>query len=292
MTIRRRSRPGTQQMMPQLNETTFAECLALASPPGFIPLNLLSTRTAYNLSLADGLLLYLALYAGNRRPELNATQQLAFDRWSPPFWKHESSLARRLNDSAGVVTPGFVFGVAVSSCQKEYNLGQAALCAALTTHNVLRALGRSWTFVDRHGTNYLPPWYRADPDAWQATAARLKTSQLISLQRDGGGCGSSSNNDLCWGEWYHTFGVIAFGIHEAALLGERAGDLASLAVAALNTIYTVVIGGREDPHKSRIDNDAAAVGVELVGLQGRVPGQRDVCATRAGYVRSSSQEVI
>jgi hypothetical protein len=161
------------------------------------------------------------------------------------------------------------------------------MCAAIVMHNVLRALGRNWTYVDRNGVDYLPGWYKANRTAWEATAARMKDSQMISLQRDGGGgCdGGVGNNDNCWGERYHSIGVIAYGIHEAALLGANLGNLVSKVVAELNQIYTTIIGGHEDPTKARIDKDAAAVAASLVARQ-VVPALFDssACSRRSGYV--------
>jgi len=169
--------------------------------------------------------------------------------------------------------------------------------------------------VDKHGIDYLPSWYTADRAGWEATARRLKATAMISLQRDGSGCGAGTaaaehrpagGGDLsggppgrCWGEWYHTFGVLAFGIHEAAVLGETVGDLASYVAAALNAVYAKITGGSgEDPVKARIDLDAAAVGAAYVA-RGRRHGRGAAayapvefaaggrCETRAGYVNGA-----
>ena len=59
----------------QLNATSFAACLAHSAPMS-VPCDLNGTRHRYALSAFDGLLLYLALYAGDRRPIINASMRL------------------------------------------------------------------------------------------------------------------------------------------------------------------------------------------------------------------------
>ena len=274
---------------PQLNASNFAGCMALLAPP-FLPMDLPGTRAHYNLTATDGLLIYLALYAGDRKKLLNTTwQQPAFERWSEPFWTHEAALATWLRDdeSNGQLTPGSVFGAAKRFCRAEHK-HQPELCATITTHNVLRALGRPESYVDANGVDYLPPWYKADRAGWAAVAHTLKTKRLISLQVDGQGCGPDASVGWgnCFGEWYHTSGILAFGLHEAALLGAHAGDLASRIVARLNALYSkVIVGHKEDPIKERIDEDAAEVGAAYVALErldARVTAA--MCAGRGGYV--------
>ena len=91
---------------PQLNVAQFASCLREelghahaaaaneadtgaattdAVPPA-APLDLAAIRRAWDLNAADGLLVYLSLYAGKRLPLLNATVQApAYARWQLRF---------------------------------------------------------------------------------------------------------------------------------------------------------------------------------------------------------------
>ena len=280
----------------QLNASAFASCLTLQSsaPPGALP-NLPLIKQTYNLTAADGLLLYVAFYAGKRFWWLNTTQQKAFERWSTPYWPLESRVADHLKALAdgsdeqdeSVVTPDGPFAVAEAACSETYGHNASSLCATLVVHNVLRALGRNYTYVDSHGVDYLPDWYKADREGWRAVANRLMP-KMLSLQVDGRGCRAEGGHvwDICWGEWYHTFGVLAFGVHEAAELGPKAGDLVSHIAAALNAVYVRVVGGKkENQVKARIDTDAATVAAQFV-QRGALPSfPPAACQTRAGYVR-------
>lgn len=278
---------------PQLNASAFASCLSLRGVTHRALPNLPAIRTHYQLSVADGLLLYLALYAGDRRAGLNATQQRAFERWSTPYEPYEAALADHLRRATlstddRQITPDTLFGVADSACGHGGDNTTSSLCGAIVAHNVLRALGRSYNYTDSHGVDYLPAWYKADRHVWGQVTARME-QKMISLQVDGGGCGNESNASVlqCWGEWYHVMGVFAFGIHEAALLGRRVGELASWTAAALNAIYVAVLGGHEDPRKARIDRDAAVVAAAFVD-DGVLPGfVSKLCATRKGYVNGA-----
>ena len=157
----------------------------------------------------------------------------------------------------------------------------------MTLHNTLRALGRPGTYTDSHGVDYLPSWFKADRAGWAEAAARMKETSLINLQQDGGGgCrNTSQSQDDCWGEWYHVAGVIAFSMHEAAVLGNSVSPLADWVFAALNAAWSKAIGHPEDPTKARIDRDAAVMAAMYVTEQG-VPGGFDpqACADRSGYV--------
>ena len=121
----------------------------------------------------------------------------------------EADLAGWLNATTAAgrpITPGGAFGAALASCLggSANNNGTAAFCAAITLHNTLRALGRSATYVDKHGVDYLPAWYKQDRDGWRSAAARMKVTAMIDLQvNGGGGCRNSTQaTDDCWGEWY------------------------------------------------------------------------------------------
>ena len=61
---------------PQLNRTSFARCLSAAGAfsPSELP-DLRLMRSAHDLKVDDGLLMYLSLYAGQRFPKINETWQ-------------------------------------------------------------------------------------------------------------------------------------------------------------------------------------------------------------------------
>lgn len=277
---------------PQLDVAGFATCLSLGggSTPHTVP-ELSAIKQKYDLEVTDGLLMYVAFYAGQRWPVFNATwQEPAYEKWSVPFWSYESVVASWLKDQAGPIVPGPAFGVALAACEAHYQNGTAPLCAALALHNVLRALGRNYTYVDKHGINYLPPWYKADPSGWQLVAARME-EQMISLQRDGQGCGPKQEAPSeCWGEWYHTIGVLVFGIHEAALLGEGLGDLVARIAAGLNAVYQIITGGHEDPDKARIDMDAASVAAAYAAGNVTLGFDAARCARQDGYVLARGRQ--
>ena len=67
------------------NEADTADTITDAVPPS-APLDLAAIRRAWDLNAADGLLVYLSLYAGKRLPLLNATVQApAYARWQLRF---------------------------------------------------------------------------------------------------------------------------------------------------------------------------------------------------------------
>ena len=278
---------------PQLNATAFAACLVLGGGVSPHPTpDLAAIKSSYSLSATDGLLVYMAVYPGQREPFLNASvQQPAWQKFAPPYWSHEAKLAHWMNTTASI-TPGAAFGVALESCELEHSNVTAQFCAAMTLHNTLRALGRSSGYVDKHGVDYLPDWYKADLAGWAAAAARMKANAMINLQKDGGGgCRNTSQaGDDCWGEWYHVAGVIAFGIHEAAVLGTSAGHLASWVFSALNAIWAkYVIGHPEDPTKAQIDRDAANMVAAYVDERGAPAGfDAASCAGAHGYVNTAA----
>ncbi len=248
-------------------------------------------KNAYAFSLADGFLLYLSLYADLRLPLLNATQARAFAAWDTRFNDEGGAVAVWIEAAASgaePITPGALFGAARDVCSRSYPPSTAGFCAAITLHNVLRTLGRTSTYIGKDGTNYLPHWYRDDPSRWAQATPRVQ-ARLISLRADGGG-------DR-WGEWYHTAGVVAYAMHEAALLSLAGGELVTRVVVALNQIFNPCLaGGPEDPIKARIDRDAAQVGALFAASRaapapGNAPEWRRACVARRGYVEPPPRAV-
>ena len=311
---------------PQLNRTSFARCLSAAGAfsPSELP-DLRLMRSAHDLKVDDGLLMYLSLYAGQRFPKINETwQQPAYLRWSTAFEAEEASLIGYLEtlllppaNTTASLSPRLLFRGAAAACNGslaaaaaaasskdegasggdsdsgdissggggEYDYGPQgdSLCAAVVCHNVLRALGRRDTYVDlRTGVDYAPAWLLADEAFLMDTFAPLVQAAMLPLRNDGGGDG--------WGEWYHTFGLLAWGTHGAALFplrggldgdgmgrggmgrggstgGEPGGSVAAgvlldAATAYADTLVAVIVTPDhtpEDPVKARVDDDNAGV---------------------------------
>ena len=227
-------------------------------------------RRNYNFSIVDGLLTYLALYPGERLPGvINTTiQQPAFERWSTAFDSQSFELASWMRDAnaSTAFTPGLIYG-------KSRTLCMDAFCAALVMHNTFRVLGRHATYVS-HGTNYLPLWWQRDVAGWEAASTRLQT-RMMSLRRNESG--------ERWGPLYHTAGLIAYGIHESALLGEQTAEIITEIVARLNS----VVPPGEDPVKQQIDRDAAQMAALFVAgktVDGPPSAWARACGEREGYV--------
>ena len=275
---------GTRKHTPtQLNVSGFAGCLARHGDGTAMPSwpDLPAVKRAYGLHHADGFTLYLALYSNRRSTHkwLNATEEWAFQRWAVRFWTMGGEVASWLRESVlDPLTPGGLFGAALRSCMRHnHTRSVAPFCAALVCHNVLRTIGRPQTYVGRSGADYLPPWYESDAHGWLLRAPRL-AQRMISLRRDDGG--------ERWGDWYHTFGVLAFGLHEAALEGARLAELLTLLVASANELLNpLLVGDCEDPVKAQVDVDAARLAGDFAhATSGHGGGDwASACATKAGY---------
>eukprot|EP00753_Platysulcus_tardus_P005937 PLAT13788.1.p1 GENE.PLAT13788.1~~PLAT13788.1.p1 ORF type:complete len:279 (+),score=110.21 PLAT13788.1:31-867(+) len=254
----------------QLNTTAYAGCLGM---PSSAPPQLASVAQEWKLSEFDGLLVYLAVYSGWRFPVLNETvQQPAYERWSVAVEPKTAQLAQftaELATAGAPVTPGQLFWRARSICDND------VFCAALLCHDVLRTLGRPTTTTDHHGVNYAPKWYQQNTPHWEKVASKLQ-KLMISLRRDGGG-------DR-WGGWYHSFGMVTYALHEAALYGPRGVNMARF-VAVMNEAVTPFLfhGKPEDPVKSRIDKDSVAM--VRAWLTGRANSMsKAACEGTAAYV--------
>mmetsp|Transcript_14998 Transcript_14998/g.36719 ORF Transcript_14998/g.36719 Transcript_14998/m.36719 type:complete len:306 (+) Transcript_14998:363-1280(+) len=246
---------------PQLNATAFAACL---SPPGVREkLNLRAIRLANNLTIADGILSYLSVYAGERLPLLNKTvQQPSYERFSVAYEMKGKALATKIVNkvlarprSQEHISPGFLFRTASSICNDTDDGPGDSFCAALMCHNVLRAIGRRATYIDKHGVDYAPGWLRANETYWMKTAEPALQAAMLPLRNDGGG-------DK-WGEWYHVFGLLAYGIHEASILSnDHAAVDIDKVIAAVDTLINAFItpGHKpEDTIKAQIDRDTSEV---------------------------------
>ena len=272
---------------PQLNTSSFAICLRQALPfPPDRPLDLTAVRRGEDLSLTDGILVYLALYAGKRPPLLNRTiLEPTFERWSVRFEPEGAVLAAwlqaLLEGPFRVLTPGELLKESVQACASAgHATGDAkAFCGLIVSHNVLRALGRNYTYVDRKGTDYLPAWYLTNAKSWQHRAAQLER-RMFTFRRDG----NLSVVGEPWGTWYHTFGLLAYTVHEAAMLQAvyPAAALATM-VALLNQLLNPILaGGKEDPAKAMIDRESAQIATAFaIGTSGNAAG---ACGSCEAYI--------
>ena len=275
---------------PQLNQGNFALCLSASntsSRPTVLP-DLELMRSEHDVKVDDGLLIYLALYAGQRLPAINETwQQPAYERWSSAFESEESMVVDYLVStlsSSSSLSPRKLFRGAVKACKDASNrrLGEQSttaggfgpqgdlLCASVVSHNVLRALGRRSTYYDYsgNGVDYAPAWLAQGAGSFDEQylledfAPRMQAA-MLPLRNDGGGDG--------WGEWYHSFGLIAWGVHSAALFSTllpsrstavAVGVALDEMVARVDTLVAVIVTpdhSPEDPVKARVDDDTAGV---------------------------------
>ena len=241
---------------PQLHPESFAACLreAAASP------DLSEIRSRHRFGALDQLLTYLAVYPDVRPPApFDGPQERARRRWAVAFEALEKELAWAILGLART-SPSEVLSIATERCGDVF-------CGALVAHNVLRTLGRH-----QRGGRFNPSWFESDRDFWLAQIEPIR-AKLFSLRADGGGDG--------YGEWYHFFGLLSYGVRDASLNG---GFMRSEVVARLNELLNPVLaGGREDPAKARLDRDSVDVAREYLG-QGAVRAVAP-CSEREAYVR-------
>ena len=244
----------------QLRAESFAFCLREAA--NGVP-DLAEIRSRHGLGAFDLLLTYLAVYPGVRAPApWDRYQDRARDRWSEAWGQAESGLAADLLQDPRV-SPAEFLSRAIGRCGD-------AFCGALIAHTVLRTLGRY-----QRGGAYNPGWFEQDRDRWIAGVESVREG-LYSLRTDGGG-------DR-YGEWYHFFGLLAYGLRDAAL---HRGLMRSGAVARLNELLNPVLaGGREDPIKARLDRDSVRVVAEFVNAKD--PRPYASCSTREAYVHAQN----
>jgi len=275
----------------QLNQSAFAFCL---SDPGQGLPDLEHDSVNHEMNLKDGLLLYLSLYAGQRFPVINESlQQPAYERWSVAQNDQERLVVNTfsqlvVSQQSPSTTPRQIFRTAIDACNQivvdsggDPWIGQGdVFCAALTCHNVLRALGRRDTYYDQQtGVDYAPKWLKNNESYWIDTFAPLMQSSMIPLRNDGGGDG--------WGEWYHTFGLLTYGIHQSALLGIEMGGILDYGIALADTLVAAIVTPDhkpEDPVKARVDRDVARVLTHFLYQNYSSMNDMSICDIEAGYV--------
>ena len=256
----------------QLNIEGFSQCLSAVYPAG--PVSALREfAERYEFRPGDGLLIYLAIYPGKYIPFFSESlQKPGLKRWSGNWETKEEALAERLRSLAeqGPVFPQDLFQSAVSECRGDL------FCSALTAQNVLRTMGRhsqaiyhDWRGGKEEDRN--PAWFRGKQGQWLQNLPRIQGA-LISLLSNGKG-------DR-WGEWYHFFGLLTFGIHEAAVgKNPAAFDFAASLNRVLNPLF---VGEKEEPGKAQLDMDSAAVVRDY--LRWTRNGAALNCRSRAAYV--------
>ena len=253
----------------QLNVQGFASCLqdSLADRP----VDLRSLRTVHQLGATDGLLLYLSVYPGVR-PGGRAgwlLQQTAHFYWQTSLEAAEGRLLERLLEAVEqsestatcdvFLTPGELFRVALESCRENppwgrgWNSDADPLCASVVAHNVLRTLGRHRRAIGvdpwlQQTTDLNPQWFQRDRSYWLKKIPRIQ-QVLIPLRSDGEG-------DR-YGEWYHFFGILAFGLRDQAVNGNLTQTW--IAVRMNQLLNPILAGGEEEPEKARLDRDTARV---------------------------------
>jgi hypothetical protein len=251
---------------PQLNIDGFAQCLSQKQAPvRFEPI-----QSRYQFSNTDFILPYLAVYAGNRMPLIRRAQEKAHKRWAESWETLESELVRRLAP-LGVLTPDRLYAEALTLCSAD-----DVFCAVLTTHNVLRTLGRHTTAIEKNGRDNNPVWFKSERDHWLGEIPKLQEN-LFSLRRN--------NSGDRWGDWYHFFGVFVFAIHELALNGEI--DSARYAARMNQILNPIFTGHFQDPDYAQVDRDA----VEVVWkhLKGTAEATNVDCSSREAYVLGSGR---
>jgi hypothetical protein len=259
---------------PQLNREGFAHCLGESGPE----FDLSEISRSHQLSDQDLLILHLAVYPGVRWPGVSQwLQDPARKRWTQRFEAQEEELAQQLLCHALIaapqepLTPSSVFARGLAICGPS-----DVFCAALISHNVLRTLGRHEEAVFRNPrsgnvVDYNPRWFKRAREFWIQQAPQIQGS-LISLRKDGGG-------DR-WGEWYHSFGVLTYAVHEMAL--HRNLSTVALMVRLSALLNPVLVGGPEDPEKAQIDRDMVRVAWLYLSRAELMPPVS--CQERGSYV--------
>lgn len=272
---------ATASGLPELEIASFAECIQSAVPQ----LSLEAIRRNYRLRETDLLLPYLAIYAGKRMPGWRLVfQKRAHERWSSRWNRPEEHLAKQLAAEGAPISPARALTLSIRSCV-ETGLPSDPFCGALVLHNVLRTLGRHSTALEYDGSGRLvadhnPVWFKQSRAYWldESDAIAQKLMPLIRVDVSG-----------VYGDWYHWAGVLAFTIHEAAVLRVRAtADL----VAAMNRVLNPLLaGGEEREEIAKLDRDTVSVAWRWIQLSALEPvyGQltlRSRCSERDNYVRN------
>jgi hypothetical protein len=207
------------------------------------------------------LLAHLAVYPGYRIPLLSRWLQIsAYNQWSVQWWQKESLLVDKLvtfsQDDAPQMTPADLFGMAAGICEND------VFCAALICHNVLRTLGRHsiWN-RDETGKDLNPNWL---DERVLGYLPAIQTA-MIDLQPNDAG-------DK-WGQWYHIFGVMSWGLAAHATFTDTSTTPSPFAAfltkkVACSHFYWARLwaGNHALIKKAQIDSDAADMTNHFVGL--------------------------
>ena len=284
---------------PQLNVPGFAACLReplKGRTPDFRTLTV-----SHALGATDGLLLYLSVYPGVRPAGRMGwvVQQAAHRYWQTALESAEERLLPLLldaadqaeynGDSSGVLTPGVLFDFALQACREAGARSAAVvddpLCAAVISHNVLRTLGRNHRAVGADPwlgrvVDLNPDWFQRDRANWLREIPRIQVA-LIPLRAD-------SQGDR-YGEWYHFFGILAFGLRDQAVHGDLMQTW--LAVRMNQVLNPILAGGAEEPEKARLDRDSAQVVAAFVGGRGAGGVVGDCEFDSSSYVASGFRRI-
>ena len=279
------------QVPAQLNVPGFAACLS--EPLEYLPVDISGMRAAHGLGPTDGLLLYLSVYPGVRPGGGLGwwVQDQAHDKWQTQFERAEEELLSVLLDAAeasegeggreGILTPGTLFAGALDACRRHgpqaLILHDDPLCAAVISHNALRTLGRHRRALG------VDPWLRRTVDlnpGWFKLRRRFWLVRIPAIQRALLPLRASGEGDR-FGEWYHFFGILAFGLRDYAVNHNL--QQTWLAVRMNQVLNPILAGGFEEPEKARLDRDSAGVVASMVyGL--RFPVGGDCKRDRSLYV--------
>lgn len=264
---------GAPVVPPQLNTNSFAGCLATVGCAD-CPANVKPLKQKYHIHLTDGLLTYLSVYAGLRIPGIiNSTiQQPAYERWAVNFFNKSSVVAEKLvKTTATTITPSSLVAMTNDVCDDW-------LCVGVVLHNVLRTLGRHKLNIDKHtGADYNAPWFKDHKSMWLKEIPVIE-KKMIPLQQP------KYLLPERFGSWYHSFGLVAFGVHEISLFGDVLGKNLDEFIVIMNKLLNPFLaGGPESPVKHQVDEGAVQITFNILTNNYTTPALN--CNNSAGYVR-------
>jgi hypothetical protein len=206
-------------MPPQLDTANYVACMRNGKAP--INMDAYAKKADVGVVSYAKLQTFLTGYPDVRPFGTGWIVDAAHARWAKPYVRMETAVVRQLRTWSltrpkNSVTPSMLFNLAMNQCTQLGGGQQHPLCAAITLHNVMRALGR-WA---RYGKNAaamkkaLPPWYwteltRGGPASHLAGSEQRKIARnkmrdvLIPLQRclpNDAQCVKDANEK--WGQWY------------------------------------------------------------------------------------------
>jgi hypothetical protein len=236
-------------MPPQLRVDNYVACLRNGAAP--IDMDAYAGEINVGTGSYAKLLAFLAGYPDARPFGTGWLIDRAIKRWATPYVEKEAVVVRRLfewskTEAEDSITPSMLWKVANEACGGT----QHPMCAAITLHNVMRALGRS----SRYGKNvkdrkkWLPTWWFSDLNMPAGVSKEDKQQErkvtnairrvLIPLQRclaEDTHCLKRESREK-WGQWYHGYGVMAFGIHSYMTLGAKIGSSAANFAVLMNKV--------------------------------------------------------